>query len=130
MNSGGIKLTNGLDTGVSPDDYMDDTEFEAYLKDKDNNKKIDKHTDRKTELKNVSIKDWLLTILLINIPFIGLIPCLYMMLSNGSSEIKKQFCKAWLIYQMILFVIVCIFTYTGVQIVATIIERFLASIGH
>ncbi len=142
MNHGDIELFKSDDT-ISPDDYMDDAEYEEYLgniksktdtdikndavDDKDKAEDKDKIEDKDS---NIAIQDWLLTILLINIPFIGLIPCIYMIFSRGSNNIKKRFCKAWLIYQLILFVITFIFMYIGVNVVANVINDFLISIGH
>ena len=150
MNPGDVELFKSGDN-VSPDDYMDDAEYEEYLKSKEsktdtdvkndtveNKDKADKDRadkdrtdkDRTDKDSNIALQDWLLTILLINIPFIGLVPCIYMIFSRGSNNIKKRFCKAWLIYQLILFAITFIFMYIGVHVVANVVNDFLVSIGH
>ena len=73
----------------------------------------------------VKMQDWLLTILLVSIPIIGWIPAVYMIFSKKSSVSKANFCKAYIVYQLIILVITIMLLYIGVNVVATVAEHFL-----
>ena len=56
--------------------------------------------------KTLSVKDWLITLVVLSIPFIGLIFLLYWALANSSNINRKNYCIAVIIYQVALFVLV------------------------
>ncbi|MGB2693262.1 MAG: hypothetical protein WBB48_08505 [Thermodesulfobacteriota bacterium] len=55
--------------------------------------------------KPLSVKDWLITIVVLMIPFIGLIFLLYWALSNSSNINRKNYCVAYIIFQIAFFVL-------------------------
>lgn len=54
----------------------------------------------------LSVKDWLITLVVLSIPLIGLIFLLYWALSNSSNVNRKNYCTAAIIYQIALFVLI------------------------
>jgi len=54
----------------------------------------------------LSVKDWLITLVVLSIPLIGLIFLLYWALSNSSNVNRKNYCIAAIIYQIALFVLI------------------------
>jgi len=54
----------------------------------------------------LSVKDWLITLIVLTIPFVGLIFLLYWALSNSSNLNRKNYCLAVIIYQIALSVLV------------------------
>lgn len=77
----------------------------------------------------VKTLEWLLTILLVSIPIIGWIPSIYMVFSKRSNYSKKNFCKAYMIYQTILLVIVLFIMGVAINVLATLAEFFLKQFG-
>lgn len=55
--------------------------------------------------KPLTVGDWLITLVVIMIPFIGLIFLLYWALSNSSNINRKNFCAAYIVFQIALFIL-------------------------
>lgn len=78
--------------------------------------------------KYMRTRDWLLLLLMANVPIIGWIPLVYGIFAKRSSPDKVKFCKAMLIYQIIItFISFCII-YVGVQLIVILCEYFLKNI--
>lgn len=73
-------------------------------------------------------RDWLLVLLVANVPIVGWIPLVFWIFAKRSTPDKVAFAKAMLIYQCILtFISFCIL-YVGVQLVVIMFEYFLNNI--
>lgn len=65
-----------------------------------------------TQDKPLSVKEWLITFVVLMIPFIGLIFLLYWALSNSSNVNRKNFCIAYIVIQIALFVLTLLILFT------------------
>lgn len=71
------------------------------------------------EFRHISIANWFVTFMCMNIPIIGLIYLLILSFSK-SQPLKREFARAYLIYQIIFIVIsiilILIFCYFGLEV--------------
>ena len=64
--------------------------------------------------KPLSVGDWIITMILLAIPFVGLIFLLYWALSSSSNVNRKNFCIAYIVIALIMFAIVAALLFLGV----------------
>jgi len=64
--------------------------------------------------KPLSVGDWILTLIILAIPLVGLIFLLYWALSSTSNVSRKNFCIAYIILALILFAIFAALMFMGV----------------
>ena len=64
--------------------------------------------------KPLSVGDWILTIIVLSIPFVGLIFLLYWALSSTSNVNRKNYCIALLILAAVFIALVLVLMFVGV----------------
>ena len=64
--------------------------------------------------KPLTVGDWLITFILLSIPFVGLIFLLYWALASSSNVNRKNFCIAYIIVCLFFFAIVLVLLFMGV----------------
>ena len=63
--------------------------------------------------KPLSVGDWILTLIVLAIPFVGLIFLLYWALSSTSNTNRKNFCIAYLLLALIFIAIIVALMFMG-----------------
>ncbi len=64
--------------------------------------------------KPLSIGDWILTLIVLSIPFVNLIMLLYWSLSSSSNTNRKNFCIAYLVLALVFIAIFVALIFMGV----------------
>ncbi|MEE8135709.1 MAG: hypothetical protein V3T52_00905 [Thermodesulfobacteriota bacterium] len=64
--------------------------------------------------KPLSVGDWIITIIVLAIPLVGLIFLLYWALSSSSNVNRKNFCIAYIVIALIMFAIIAALLFLGV----------------
>lgn len=107
---------------------IDTVKDEGKEQGKGKSRKKEVATEPRNNGKYQRTRDWLLILLIANVPIIGWIPLVYWIFARRSTPDKVAFAKAMLIYQLILtFISFCIL-YVGVQLIVIIFEYFLNNI--
>lgn len=107
---------------------VDKSKEDTKDKKRSRKKKKEEPKEPRNNGKYLRSRDWLLVLLVANVPIIGWIPLVYWIFARRSTPDKVAFAKAMLIYQFILtFISFCIL-YVGVQLVVIMFEYFLNNI--
>lgn len=66
--------------------------------------------------------EWLLTLIILNIPFVGFIMSLIWAFGNNDNYNRRNFCRAYLIIVIIAFVLMIIFASTIFAVIYSIVQ--------
>lgn len=121
------KTIGELEDSISSQDKTEAKDTKGKSRKKKERKEV-ASVEPRNNGKYLRTRDWLLILLVANVPIIGWIPLVYWVFAKKSTPDKVAFAKAMLIYQFILTFISCCILYIGVQLVAIIFEYFLNNI--